>query len=71
MRSLLNEVKAKTKVICSSRLCGWLMFNGFHLVSIKNDIKNSKRNVFIFNDTQNLTDCIADYEINKARCKFY
>jgi cytidylate kinase len=63
--------RSTTKVILSSRLAGWLMFNAFHLVGLKPDAKERKRNIFIFNDTIKLQDCINDYAANKLKCRHY
>ena len=47
------------------------MFNSFHLVDVKDDLKNPDRKIYIFNDTCKLQDCIDDYQSNKVNRKFY
>jgi hypothetical protein len=65
------QKKRKTKVICSSSLCGWLLFNGFYLVDVRRDLKNNRKRVYIFNDTEKLAECMSDYGDNKLKRKFY
>lgn len=50
----------KTKLIYSQKLAGFLMNKGFVLISmIKND--NTKRNIFVFNESEKLEQAIFDY----------
>jgi hypothetical protein len=47
----------------SQKLAGYLMMRGFVLKGLKPDINNNtKRNTFIFNNTQELTNAINDYK---------
>jgi hypothetical protein len=57
----------------SQKLAGYLMMRGFVLKGLKPDIiNNTKRNIFIFNNTQELIYAINDYKQfknNKYKCK--
>ncbi len=72
---MINKVKEKkkstTKVILSSSLAGWLLFNSFHMVDVKTDLKDPTKKVYIFNETPKLDACIADYATQKLSRKFY
>lgn len=53
----------KKYVVFNQRVCGWLMMHGFVLKVIEKSNKdNSNRNVFIFNDTEDLRNCISKYD---------
>ena len=50
-------------VIFNQKVAGFLMLHGFVLKSIeKCKQKNSKRNVFIFNDSEELRKWITEYD---------
>lgn len=49
-------------VILQERMCGWLMFNRFHKIGERPDLKNPKRNVYLFNNSPELQQCIDNYE---------
>lgn len=50
-----------TIVITQERMAGWLMFNRFHKVDEKPDLKDSKRKIFIFKDSLRLREAMARY----------
>jgi len=50
-----------TIVITQERMCGWLMFNRFHCINIKPDLKDSNRKIFIFKDSPKLRDTMEKY----------
>lgn len=54
-----------TIVITQERMAGWLMFNRFHKVGEKLDLKNSNRKIYIFHDTPELREMMAKY----TKCK--
>lgn len=56
-----------TIVITSSRMAGWLMFNRFHLLEVKRDLKDSTRNVFIFKMSDQLDKTMQKYNDYKFR----
>jgi hypothetical protein len=51
----------KTIVITQSRMAGWLMFNRFHKVDEKMDLKDSNRKIFIFKDSPQLRQAMKQY----------
>lgn len=55
---LLN--KKKPIMVLSQKLAGYLMFNGFVLINVRKD-KTSDRNVFFFNDTEQIHKYIDEY----------
>lgn len=56
------ELKNETIVITQERMCGWLMFNRFHCLNVKPDLKDSKRKIFIFNDSPGLRETMEKYQ---------
>lgn len=48
--------------IFSQRLAGSLMMKGFVLIGMRPDEHNTRRNVFIFNDSEQLQQAIAEYK---------
>jgi hypothetical protein len=53
----------KEYVIFNQRLAGYLMMNGFVLKRLdKSKHKDSKMNVFIFNESENLLKTIEQYK---------
>jgi protein-disulfide isomerase len=55
---MINE---NTIVITQERMCGWLMFNRFHKVDEKLDLKDANRKIYIFKDSPQLRDTMARY----------
>ena len=51
----------ETIVILQERMAGWLMFNRFHKVEEKPDLKDSNRKIFIFKDSPQLRAAMDDY----------
>lgn len=51
----------QTIVITQSRMAGWLMFNRFHKVDEKVDLKDRKRKIYIFKDSSDLREAMAKY----------
>lgn len=57
-----GDAKMKTFFNCHSlRLAGFLMFRGFVMFEMKKDM-NSRRNIFIFNNSDELFKAIEDYK---------
>lgn len=57
----MNNMKNNTIVITQERMAGWLMFNRFHKVDEKLDLKDSNRKIFIFKDSTELRDTMEKY----------
>ncbi len=55
-------MKNGTIVILSERLAGWLMFNRFHKIDEKVDLKNPDRNIYIFKDSPQLRQAMENYK---------
>ena len=51
-----------TIVIFQERMAGWLMFNRFHKICEKMDMKNSDRNIYIFKDSPELRKTMEEYQ---------
>ena len=51
-----------TIVILQERMAGWLMFNRFHKVCEKVDMKDSNRMIYIFIDSPRLRETLAKYQ---------
>lgn len=49
-------------VITQERMAGWLMFNRFHKVCEKVDMKDSTRKIFIFKDSPILRETMGKYQ---------
>ncbi|MGY0373237.1 DUF5659 domain-containing protein [Clostridium sp. JNZ J1-5] len=50
-----------TIVITQERMAGWLMFNRFHKVDEKPDLKDSNRSIYIFKDTPEIRNAMGKY----------
>jgi hypothetical protein len=59
-------MKNDTIVITQERMAGWLMFNRFHKVDEKPDLKDSNRKIYIFKDSPKLCDTMEKYQQFKA-----
>lgn len=57
----------QTIVITQSRMAGWLMFNRFHKIDEKVDLKDSSRKVYIFKDSPDLREAMRKYTEFKER----
>lgn len=57
----MSIMKNDTIVITQERMAGWLMFNRFHKVDEKPDLKDSNRKIFIFKDTHEIRDAMSKY----------
>lgn len=53
--------KPKMKTIFSMKLAGTLMIKGFVLVDMKPNTNGNGKNVFYFNDSPELEECITKY----------
>ena len=62
----MNIMKNDTIVITQERMAGWLMFNRFHKVDEKPDLKDSSRKIYIFKDSPKLRDTMEKYQQFKA-----
>ena len=58
----MNE--KKYQYVKSLRLAGWLMFNGFRILRINHNLEVKGKDVYVFEQSEKLKDCIFEY-INK------
>ena len=58
----MNE--KKYQYVTSLRLAGWLMFNGFRILRINHNLEVKGKDVYVFEQSEKLKDCIFEY-INK------
>ena len=58
----MNE--KKYEYVKSLRLAGYLMQNGFRIIRINHNLKVSGKDIYVFEQSEALKDCIFDY-INK------
>lgn len=49
------------KHIFSQRLAGYLMWRGFVLLKMCDDLKDERKHVFIFNESDEIRKAIDDY----------
>ena len=54
----MNE---KYEYVKSLRLAGYLMCNGFRLLRVEENSKVKGKDVYVFKQTDRLTDCIFEY----------
>lgn len=52
----------KTIIIFEERMAGWLMYNGFHKLKEKKDLKNENKTIFIFEDTEKIRKIMKKYK---------
>ena len=58
-------MKNETIVILQERMAGWLMFNRFHKIGEKMDLKASSRKIYIFKDSPELRKAMEEYNNHK------
>lgn len=54
----------KYEYIKSLRLAGWLMMHGFRILRINHNLEVKGKDVYVFEQSDKLSDCIFEY-INK------
>ena len=54
----------KYEYVKSLRLAGWLMYHGFRILRINHNLEVKGKDVYVFEQSENLSDCIFEY-INK------
>lgn len=58
----------KYEYVKSLRLAGWLMQNGFRILRINHNLEVKGKDVYVFEQSDKLSDCIFEY-INNKRTK--
>lgn len=51
----------KYEYVKSLRLAGWLMQHGFRILRINHNLKIKGKDVYVFEQSEELTDCIFEY----------
>jgi hypothetical protein len=46
----------------SQKLAGYLLTNGFSLMGLKSDLKKTGRNIYLFQDSEQLRESINKYK---------
>lgn len=58
----------KYEYVKSLRLAGWLMYHGFRILRIHHNLEVKGKDVYVFEQSEKLSDCIFEY-INNKRTK--
>lgn len=61
----MNDYK-KYKQIFSLRLAGYLMFNGLRIMRIHHDLKETNKDIYLFEDSDRLSELILEYNNLKS-----
>ena len=56
----MNEIK-KYEYVKSLRLAGWLMLHGFRILRINHNLEVKGKDVYVFEQSEKLSDCIFEY----------
>lgn len=51
----------KYEYVKSLRLAGWLMWNGFRILRINHNLDVKGKDVYVFEQSDSLSDCIFEY----------
>lgn len=57
----MSNTCKKNFMVFNQKMAGYLMQKGFVLIDMRPDLKNTRRNVFLFNDTPQLKSAIDKY----------
>lgn len=58
---IMSNTCKKNFMVFNQKMAGYLMQKGFVLIDMRPDLKNTRRNVFLFNDTPQLKSAIDEY----------
>lgn len=61
----MNDYK-KYKQIFSLRLAGYLMLNGLRIMRIHHDLKETNKDIYLFEDSDRLSELILEYNNLKS-----
>ena len=56
----------KYEYVKSLRLAGWLMYNGFRILRINHNLEVNGKDVYVFEQSEKLSECIFEYINNKS-----
>ena len=63
----MRETK-KYEYVKSLRLAGWLMYHGFRILRINHNLEVKGKDIYVFEQSEKLSECIFEY-INNKRTK--
>ena len=55
------NMREKYEYVKSLRLAGYLMYNGFRLLRVEENSKVKGKDVYVFKQSDKLSDCILEY----------
>lgn len=58
-------MKKKYEYVKSLRLAGYLMMNGFRILRINHNLDVKGKDIYVFEQSDKLSDCIFEYIRNK------
>lgn len=61
----------KYEYVKSLRLAGWLMYNGFKILRINHNLEVKGKDIYVFEQSDNLSDCIFEYINKRTKEKYY
>ena len=61
LEATMETEKARSRIIYSQRMAGYLMQRGFVLINMREDLQHPRRNVFFFKESPELSDAIGDF----------
>lgn len=62
-------IEKKYEYIKSLRLAGYLMQNGFRILRINHNLKVNGKDIYVFEQSEALKDCIFNYISTKEKYK--
>lgn len=66
----MKEIK-KYEYVKSLRLAGYLMMNGFRILRINHNLEVQGKDVYVFEQSDKLSDCIFEYINRRTKEKYY
>jgi hypothetical protein len=61
----------KYEYVKSLRLAGYLMMNGFRILRINHNLKVKGKDIYVFEQSDKLSDCIFKYINTSTKEKYY
>lgn len=66
----MKETK-KYEYVKSLRLAGWLMCHGFRILRINHNLEVKGKDIYVFEQSEKLSDCIFEYINKRTKEKYY
>lgn len=66
----MKEIK-KYEYVKSLRLAGYLMLNGFRILRINHNLEVKGKDIYVFEQSEKLSDCIFEYINKRTKEKYY